>query len=142
VIKFSLRCDNDHGFEAWFRDSGDYETQNRRGFLECPTCGSSHVSKALMAPNVATARKREEVAVATGNAVQREVVAKLQAMAREVRKTGEDVGTRFPEEARKIHYGEADARGIYGKASPEEVGKLLDEGVEIMPLPDLPEDMN
>ncbi|MAS06537.1 MAG: hypothetical protein CL534_17890 [Ahrensia sp.] len=142
MIKFSLRCDNDHGFEAWFRDSGDYETQNRRGFLECPTCGSSHVSKALMAPNVATARKREEVAVATGNAVQREVVAKLQAMAREVRKTGEDVGTRFPEEARKIHYGEADARGIYGKASPEEVGKLLDEGVEIMPLPDLPEDMN
>tara|TARA_Y100000815_G_scaffold139239_1_gene125793 strand:- start:16605 stop:17033 length:429 start_codon:yes stop_codon:yes gene_type:complete len=142
VIKFSLKCDNGHGFEAWFRDSGDYETQNKRGFLECPTCGSGHVSKALMAPNVATARKREEVAVATGNAVQREVVAKLQAMAREVRKSGEDVGARFPEEARKIHYGEADARGIYGKASPEEVTELLDEGVEIMPLPDLPEDMN
>ena len=142
MIKFSLKCDNGHGFEAWFRDSGDYETQNKRGFLECPACGSSHVSKALMAPNVATARKREEVAVATGNAVQREVVAKLQAMAREVRKSGEDVGTRFPEEARKIHYGESDARGIYGKASPEEVTKLLDEGVEIMPLPDLPEDMN
>ena len=142
MIKFSLKCDNGHGFEAWFRDSGDYETQNKRGFLECPTCGSSHVSKALMAPNVATARKREEVAVATGNAVQREVVAKLQAMAREVRKSGEDVGARFPEEARKIHYGEADARGIYGKASPEEVTELLDEGVEIMPLPDLPEDMN
>ena len=80
MIKFSLKCDNGHGFEAWFRDSGDYETQNKRGFLECPACGSSHVSKALMAPNVATARKREEVAVATGNAVQREVVAKLQAM--------------------------------------------------------------
>lgn len=142
MIKFSLRCDNAHDFEAWFRDSGDYETQNRRGLLECPTCGSSHVSKALMAPNVATARKREEVAVAIGNAAQREIVSKLQAMAREVRKTGEDVGARFPEEARKIHYGESDPRGIYGKASREEVTKLLDEGVEIMPLPDLPEDMN
>jgi hypothetical protein len=93
VIKFSLICDNGHDFEAWFRDSGDYETQNRRGFLECPSCGSSHVSKALMAPNVATARKRDEVAVATGNAVQREVMAKLQRNGpRNPKKTGEDVG--------------------------------------------------
>jgi hypothetical protein len=142
VIKFSLICDQGHDFEAWFRDSGDFETQNRRGFLECPSCGSSHVSKALMAPNVATARKRDEVAVATGNAVQREVMAKLREMAREMKKTGEDVGERFPEEARKIHYGEADPRGIYGKATPDEVSGLLDEGVEILPLPDLPEDLN
>lgn len=142
MIKFSLKCDNGHDFEAWFRDSGDYETQNKRGFLECPTCGSAHVSKALMAPRVTTSRKREEVAVAIGNAAQREIVAKLQAMAREVRKNGEDVGARFPEEARKIHYGEADPRGIYGKATPDEVTSLIDEGVEIMPLPDLPEDMN
>ena len=142
MIKFSLICDQGHDFEAWFRDSGDFETQNRRGFLECPSCGSSHVSKALMAPNVATARKRDEVAVATGNAVQREVMAKLREMAREMKKTGEDVGERFPEEARKIHYGEADPRGIYGKATPDEVSGLLDEGVEILPLPDLPEDLN
>ena len=142
MIKFSLKCDNGHSFEAWFRDSGDYETQNKRGFLECPTCGSSHVTKALMTPGVATSRKREEVAVAIGNAAHREVMARLQEMAREMRKTGEDVGARFPEEARRIHYGETDARGIYGKATPEEVSSLLDEGVEIMPLPDLPEDMN
>jgi hypothetical protein len=95
-----------------------------------------------MAPSVATARKREEVAVAIGNAAQREIMAKLREMAREVRKSGEDVGNRFPEEARKIHYGETDARGIYGKATVEEVTGLLEEGVEIMPLPDLPEDMN
>lgn len=142
MIKFSLICDKGHDFEAWFRDSADFETQNKRGFLECPSCGSAHVSKALMAPAVATARKREEVAVATGNAVQREVMAKLQEMARAVKTTGEDVGERFPEEARKIHYGEADARGIYGKASPDEVSSLLDEGVEILPLPDLPEELN
>lgn len=142
MIKFSLKCDNGHDFEAWFRDSGDYETQNRRGFLECPACGSAHVSKALMAPRVATSRKREEVAVAVGNAAQREIMAKLQAMAREVRRNGEDVGARFPEEARKIHYGERDPRGIYGKATPDEVASLIDEGVGIMPLPDLPEDLN
>jgi len=142
VIKFSLTCDQGHDFEAWFRDSADFETQKKRGFLECPACGSSHVSKGLMAPNVSTAREREEVAVATGNAVQREVMAKLHEMAREMRKTGEDVGERFPEEARKIHYGETDARGIYGKATPDEVSSLLDEGVGILPLPDLPEDLN
>ena len=135
MIKFSLKCDNGHGFEAWFRDSGDYETQNKRGFLECPTCGSGHVSKALMAPNVATARKREEVAVATGNAVQREVVAKLQAMAREVRKSGEDVGARFPEEARKIHYGESKQRDIYGEATTAEAKELHDEGVDFTAIP-------
>lgn len=142
MIKFSLACGEGHDFEAWFRDSGDYETQKKRGFLECPACGSSHVDKALMAPSVATSRKREEVAVAIGNAAQREIMAKLHEMARAVRKTGEDVGNRFPEEARKIHYGEADARGIYGKATPDEVSNLLDEGVEIMPLPDLPEELN
>ncbi|WP_193174748.1 DUF1178 family protein [Oricola nitratireducens] len=142
MIKFSLRCDQGHDFEAWFRDSGDFDTQKKRGFLECPSCGSNHVEKALMAPRVATARKREEVAVAIGNAAQREIMAKLHEMAREVRKSGEDVGNRFPEEARKIHYGETDARGIYGKATVEEVTGLLEEGVEIMPLPDLPEDMN
>lgn len=142
MIKFSLRCDQGHDFEAWFRDSGDFDTQKKRGFLECPSCGSNHVEKALMAPSVATARKREEVAVAIGNAAQREIMAKLREMAREVRKSGEDVGNRFPEEARKIHYGETDARGIYGKATVEEVTGLLEEGVEIMPLPDLPEDMN
>lgn len=142
MIKYSLHCDKGHDFEAWFRDSDDFESQKKRGFLECPVCGTSHVSKTLMAPNVATARKREEVAVAVGTAIQREMMAKMRELAREVREKGEDVGTRFPEEARKIHYGETDPRGIYGKASPDEVESLLDEGVEIMPLPDLPEDMN
>ena len=142
MIKFSLICDQGHDFEAWFRDSADFETQNRRGLLECPACGSARVSKALMAPAVATARKREDVAVATGNAAQREVMAKLQEMARALKKTGEDVGERFPEEARKIHYGEADPRGIYGKATPDDVSSLLEEGVGILPLPDLPEELN
>ncbi|QKV20208.1 DUF1178 family protein [Oricola thermophila] len=142
MIKFSLICDQGHDFEAWFRNTGDFETQKKRGFLECPSCGSTRISKALMAPNVSTARKREEVAVATGNGAQREIMAKLQEMARAVKKNGEDVGERFPEEARKIHYGESDPRGIYGKATPDEVASLLDEGVEVLPLPDLPEELN
>lgn len=142
MIKFSLICDKGHDFEAWFRDSGDFETQKERGFLECPSCGTSNVSKALMAPNVANARKREEVAVANGDALKREMMARLQEMARAVKKEGEYVGERFPEEARKIHYGEADARGIYGKATPDEVSSLIDEGVEVLPLPDLPEELN
>ena len=135
MIKFSLRCDQGHDFEAWFRDSGDFDTQKKRGFLECPSCGSNHVEKALMAPSVATARKREEVAVAIGNAAQREIMSKLREMAREVRKSGEDVGNRFPEEARKIHYGETEKRNIYGEASEEEAKELSEEGVPVTQIP-------
>jgi hypothetical protein len=121
-----------------------YETQNKRGFLECPACGSSHVSKALMAPNVATrASAKRSPSQRRQCRVQREIMSKLQAMAREVRKTGEDVGTRFPGGSPQDPlWRDGRARHLWQGDSPEEVTKLLDEGVEIMPLPDLPEDMN
>jgi hypothetical protein len=142
VIKFTLQCDGDHQFEGWYKSSDDFETQQKRGFLECPVCGSSDVAKALMAPSVSTSRKREEVAVAIGDARQREIMTKMRELARELKKNSVDVGEKFAEEARKIHYGEADPRGIYGKATKDEVVGLVEEGVGIMPLPDLPEDLN
>lgn len=142
MIKFSLACDNGHGFEAWFKNGDDYESQRKRGFLECPTCGSNHVSKGLMAPSISGAKRQEEVNVAISDDTRREILSKMQEIARVVRRDGENVGSRFAEEARKIHYGESGPRGIYGKATPDEVTNLIEEGVSIMPLPNLPEDMN
>lgn len=145
-MKFTLHCDEGHEFEAWFRSNEDYETQAKRGFVECPHCGSIRVSKALMAPQVATGRAKDQhkeaVMVAAGQAMQREMMDKMREFTRQVKEKADNVGEKFPEEARKMHYGETDAKPIYGKASPDEVESLVDEGVEIMPLPDLPEDMN
>lgn len=142
MIKFSLVCDSGHEFEGWFKDGADFDTQSKRGFLECPACGSAHVSKALMAPNVAARHDRDRMNVVTGSPTQHEIMAKMRDLARLVRDQGENVGSRFAEEARKIHFGEKEARGIYGKATPEEVSGLIDDGVDVMPLPDLPEDLN
>ncbi|TCD13709.1 DUF1178 family protein [Oricola cellulosilytica] len=142
MIKFSLVCDGGHEFEGWFKNSADFDTQSKRGFLECPACGSSRVSKALMAPNVAGTRHRDQMNVVTASPAQPEIIAKMRDLARLVREQGENVGSRFAEEARKIHFGETEARGIYGKATAEEVSGLLDDGVDVMPLPDLPEDLN
>lgn len=139
-MKFSLECKNDHAFEGWFRSNEDFETQQKRGFLECPMCGTSKVTKSLMAPSVTTGRSKEKMQVAAGQAAQAQMMAKMMEFAKEVKAKAEDVGEKFPEEARKIHYGEEDARAIYGKASNEEVAELLDEGVELMPLPDVPDD--
>lgn len=145
-MKFSLHCDNDHRFEAWFRSNEDFDTQVRRGFVECPQCGSIHIAKALMAPSVATGAakdaRKQAVMVAAGQAMRRDMLDKMREITRQVKAQADDVGERFPEQARKMHYGEQDAKPIYGKASTDEVESLLDEGVEIMPLPDLPEDMN
>ncbi|WP_421856918.1 DUF1178 family protein [Oricola sp.] len=142
MIKYALGCTHGHQFEAWFKNADDYESQKKRGFLECPVCGTSDVSKTLMAPNVSTSRKRDAMTVASTNTAQAEVLAKLQDLARQVRAQGEDVGEKFAEEARKIHYGETDPRGIFGQATKDEVTDLLDDGIGVLPLPDLPEDMN
>lgn len=145
-MKFALHCDKGHEFEAWFRSNEDYETQAKRGFVECPACGSIKVSKALMAPQVATGRakdaRKEAVMVAAGQAMRREMVEKMREVTRQVKAQAEDVGEKFPEQARQMHYGETDARPIYGKASLDDVESLVDEGIDIMPLPDLPEDLN
>lgn len=142
MIRYSLICDNAHKFEGWFSGSADYERQVEAGFLTCPVCSSAAISKSLMAPSVSTARKQEQKQAVAMDLAQRQMMAKLREAVATIKANAEDVGEKFPEEARKIHYGEADARGIIGKASFEEVRSLVDEGIEIAPLPVLPEDAN
>ncbi len=141
MIRFSLSCEHDHEFEAWFRSNDDFDTQKKRGFVECPDCGSSKVEKALMAPAVSTGRKREKIALAMGEQ-QKKVMAQLKEMSEKIRENADYVGDKFAEEARKIHFGEADARGIYGEATPEEARSLAEDGVGFMPIPVFPEDRN
>lgn len=139
-MKFQLQCDNQHDFEAWFRSNEDFDKQRAKNLLECPLCGSHKVSKTLMAPSVSTGRSKDKIAVAAGQAAQQQMMAKMMEFAREVKSKAENVGEKFPEEARKIHYGETESRAIYGNASTEEVSELVEEGVKIVPLPDVPEE--
>ena len=141
MIRFSLICENEHEFEAWFRSNDDFDTQKKRGFVDCPSCGSHKVEKALMAPAVSTARKQETIALAMGEA-QKQALAQLKAMAEKVRENADYVGDKFAEEARKIHFGETDPRGIYGEATLEEAKSLAEDGVEFMPIPVFPDDRN
>ncbi|OJT96888.1 MAG: hypothetical protein BGN83_02725 [Rhizobium sp. 63-7] len=142
MIRYSLTCDSAHEFEGWFSKSEDFDRQKESGFLTCPVCQSTSVSKLLMAPSVSTARQKEATRTLVMDAMQQEAMAKMREAIATIKASAEDVGTRFPEEARKIHYGEADARGIIGQAAPEEALALIEEGIEIAPLPVLPEDVN
>ncbi|MEM7213931.1 MAG: DUF1178 family protein [Pseudomonadota bacterium] len=146
MIKYSLICDQEHAFEAWFGSSDDYDKQRKRGFVECPTCGSKKVSKSLMAPGVSGTRKSADRNVPMATMPQPQIPAEMMDQLRKIKQhveaNSENVGDRFPEEARKIHYGEAEARGIYGKASLEEASNLAEEGVNVMPIPELPEEKN
>lgn len=146
MIKFTLACDTGHNFEGWFGSSDDFDNQLKRGLVSCPVCNSLKVEKALMAPSVSTSRTREKIQekinVATVNQSRQAMFAELKEMRDKITANSEDVGERFPEEARKIHYGESKERGIYGEASPEDVKELVDEGVDIVPLPVLPDDKN
>jgi hypothetical protein len=137
MIHFSLHCDNDHDFEGWFRSNDDFDAQVEKRLVTCPVCGSHKVEKALMAPSVTTGRQKEKIAVAMSK-----MVSELKEMAQKVRENADYVGNDFAEEARKIHFGEAKQRGIYGEATGEEVKSLLDDGVDVMPLPVFPEEHN
>lgn len=141
MIRFSLLCEREHQFEAWFRSNDDFDAQKKRGLVDCPSCGSHKVQKALMAPAVSTSRKQEKVALAVGDQ-QRKMIAQLKALSEKVRENSEYVGEKFAEEARKIHFGETDARGIYGEATLDEAKGLAEDGVEFMPLPIFPDDRN
>ncbi|MEP9373059.1 DUF1178 family protein [Mesorhizobium sp. KR1-2] len=141
MISFSLTCESAHEFEGWFRSNDDFEAQKKRKLVGCPVCGSHKVEKALMAPAVSTSRKQEKMALAM-NAQQREALAQLKALSEKIRENADYVGDKFAEEARKIHFGETEARGIYGEATPEEAKSLVEEGVEFMPIPVFPEDRN
>ncbi len=142
MIKYALRCNDGHEFEGWFSNSADFDAQKEAGYVACPHCGSVEVSKGLMAPSVSTSEKADAVANMAAGGVPAEMMAALKQAVSAIRENCDDVGERFPEEARKMHYGEVEARGIMGKASSEDVGSLLEEGIEIMPLPNLPEDAN
>ena len=134
MIKYSLICESEHEFEGWFRDSDDFTVQSEKGLLECPLCGAPDVRKAVMAPAVAKRRS------ASGSARKTAFLQEMAAAAGRARKYVEAnfdyVGDKFPDEARKIHYGETETRGIYGEATGREVKDLVEEGVSVAPLPD------
>jgi len=128
----NLRCDNGHVFEGWFASDDDYMDQNGRGLVECPMCTDKVVSRMPTAPRLNLSGQREAPAAEPTSADQQ--AAFLQAV-RQMLANTEDVGERFPEEARRIHYGEAEQRGIRGEATPDERQALLEEGIEVVPIP-------
>jgi hypothetical protein len=170
MIRYALNCDQGHSFESWFANSATYDKQVKRGLVTCPVCGSVKVEKAIMAPSLAAnlaAKPGESAAadprpptpppplqpapmppippktpVAMMSAAEQELRHKLKELRDHVTKNAHYVGPRFPEEARKIHYGETKHRSIYGEASPEEAKQLHEEGIEFHPLPILPDDKN
>jgi hypothetical protein len=159
MIRYSLRCEKDHSFESWFQSSAAYDAQVRRKLVACPVCGSAKVDKAIMAPQIVSKKGREiaapthepaasatEIAAPASTpllmAQERELRAKLKELRDHIVKNADNVGERFPNEARKMHYGDMEHRPIYGEASPDEARALIDEGVEVSPLPVLPEDRN
>ena len=162
MIRYALRCERDHAFESWFQDSSAFDVQVKRRLVSCPACGSVKVEKAIMAPQIVSKKGRETIAPAPAQAPtpapapagteagstpllmaqERELRAKLKELRDHIVKNADNVGERFPNEARKMHYGEIEHRPIYGEASPEEARALIDEGVEVSPLPVLPDDRN
>jgi hypothetical protein len=164
MIRYALRCERDHTFESWFQDSAAYDQQVKRKLVSCPVCESVAIEKAIMAPRIVGKKGRERAepaeqaaapaaaaaapAAAAAEATplvmtqERELRAKLKELRDHIVKNADNVGDHFPNEARKMHYGEIVHRPIYGEASPEEAKSLIDEGVEVSPLPVLPEDRN
>jgi hypothetical protein len=148
MIKYALACEQAHEFESWFPSSEAFEAQRKRGFVTCPFCDSARVEKQIMAPSVArtdkalTAPAPETQPVAILSEKERELRAALRALREHVMKNAEDVGKGFVEEARKMHHGETEERSIYGEADLAEARALLDEGIDVLPLPVVPDDRN
>ena len=160
MIRYALTCDKGHAFESWFQSSAAFDKQAKRGLVDCPVCGSTKVDKTIMAPRLSGARKGGEMpappapppaAVAASEAPapvamvspqEREFRKKLKELREHLVKNADYVGRRFPEEARKMHYGETEHRSIYGEASPEQAKELHEEGIEFHPLPTLPDERN
>jgi len=160
MIRYNLRCDRGHAFESWFQSSSAYDSQIKRKLVSCPNCGSAKVEKAIMAPQIGKkgrARAAEPTAeaatsasteVSSGSATplmmaqEAELRAKIKELRDHVTKNADNVGEKFPDEARKMHYGDIEHRPIYGEASPDEARSLIDEGIEVSPLPVLPGDRN
>lgn len=164
MIKYALVCERKHNFEIWFSDSADYDRQRKRGLVTCPVCDSKKVEKAIMAPALGHGTRKRSAPieaprespvpapeapaapvsepVAMISPQEREFRAKLKELRDHLTKNADNVGKKFPEEARKMHYGEIEHRSIYGEASPQEAKELHDEGIEFHPLPVLPDERN
>jgi|SRR5689334_1256337 hypothetical protein len=155
MIRYRLKCKKGHQFDAWFASSAAFEKQAKSKQLSCAKCGSGQVSKALMAPKVAKRAAVKQSAATEGGkarevakpethrvAAHGELIAAMRKLRTEIEAKSEYVGPRFSDEARKIHYEEAPARGIHGEATAEEAKALSEEGIEFFPLPILPEDHN
>ncbi|MCK1740267.1 DUF1178 family protein [Bradyrhizobium sp. 139] len=160
MIRYALRCDRAHAFESWFQSSSAYESQVKRKLVTCPICGSAKVDKAIMAPRIVGKKGRGPAtpppeptttaapeAAASGPtslmmAQEKELRTKLKELRDHIVKNADNVGERFANEARAMHYGDKEHRPIYGEASPDEAKSLIDEGIEVSPLPTLPEDRN
>ena len=166
MIKYQLICDQSHEFEGWFASSAAFEDQQKSGFLTCPSCNSGSVKRALMAPNLASPKTRKsDLASAADSPAQapsaesatptpsptaslpseaavqmHQLMGEMRRLQAKIRSECRDVGDNFAEEARKMHYGETDAEGIYGQATPEEREALDDEGIPVMDMPWLPKD--
>ena len=144
MIRFALTCEDGHVFDAWFSSGDSYDEQTEAGVIVCPDCGSVEVRKAPMAPAVLRGRgqtpapENESLALAAG----KQTYAFLKGLRAHLEANADDVGKNFPEEARKIHYGEKEERNIYGEASAEEAKALHEEGIPALPLPKLPEEHN
>ncbi len=141
MIQYSLHCSKGHQYDAWFKNAAAFDEQKARGIVSCAVCGDGAVEKALMAPAVARS-DNERVAVSAGHPEAARIREMLRAYREKVTSEADYVGDRFAEEARKIHFEEVAARGIYGEATHEEIAGLAEDGIEFMPLPDLPEEHN
>jgi hypothetical protein len=165
MIRYALACAKGHDFESWFPNSAAYDKQRKRGLVSCPVCGETKVDKAIMSPRLAGANKRGHAAAPTEAAApagdasvaaredakapvaimspqEREFRQKLKELRTNLTKNADYVGQKFPEEARKMHYGDIDHRSIYGEASPKDAKELHEEGIEFHPLPVLPDERN
>jgi hypothetical protein len=135
MILFDLRCQAGHIFEAWFRDSATFNAQQNGGDISCPICGETRVMKAPMAPSIAKGRETPSERIGGEEQLAGELLKELEKVCRHIEKNAEYVGDKFPEEARRIHQGDAERREIYGEATESETKALLEEGVEVLRLP-------
>jgi hypothetical protein len=158
MIRYNLRCEKGHSFESWFQSSTAYESQEKRKLVSCPACGSIKVERAIMAPQIVSKKGRDAAMPAPAEtpttdataqastpllmAQELELRAKIKELRDHIVKNADNVGERFPNEARKMHYGDIEHRPIYGEASPQEARELVEEGIEVAPLPVLPDDRN
>ncbi len=151
MIRYALLCDQDHEFDSWFDHSSAFERLQKAALIECPHCGSQNIRKALMSPQVSSRRankpSQDHQPIAKSadknlQKLQREAVELARKIRDHVQKHADNVGEKFASEARKIHFKEVEPHNIYGKATQDEVNELVEDGIDIAPLPDLPEDKN